>query len=164
MGESHANIVYSATDIKRQPEGSDVYLFKFPNFLKQKMGLENARVPFEMPSEILAEAEEALEREAEGFLEWAKDYLDELSEKVSQAFFDRDNRSEHLAELTASPMNYGVKAARLVIRSLPCLGKACTKPPPIPAAKTMPIWRFAAPISIPCGPSSVSESKAMVEL
>ena len=40
VGESHANIVYSATDIKRQPEGSDVYLFKFPNFLKQKMGLE----------------------------------------------------------------------------------------------------------------------------
>ena len=87
-GESHATIVYSAKDVKRQPEGSDVYLFKFPNLLKQKMGLENMKVPFEMPKEILAEAEETLEREAEGFLDWAKQYLDELSEKISQAFED----------------------------------------------------------------------------
>ena len=52
------------------------------------MGLENMKVPFEMPKEILAEAEETLEREAEGFLDWAKQYLDELSEKISQAFED----------------------------------------------------------------------------
>ncbi len=98
-GESHATVVYSATDVKRQPEGSDVYLFKLPNLLKQKMGLENMKVPFEMPDEVLAEAEETLEREAEGFLDWAKQYLDELSEKISQAFEDQAHRAEHLAEV-----------------------------------------------------------------
>ena len=85
--------------MKRQKDSSDVYLFKLPNLLKQKMGLENAKVPFEMPDEIVAEAEEALEREAEGFLDWAKQYLDELSEKVSKAFEDKANRTEHLAEV-----------------------------------------------------------------
>ena len=52
-GEGHATVVYSATDVKRQPEGSDVYLFKLPNLLKQKMGLENMKTPFELPDVIL---------------------------------------------------------------------------------------------------------------
>ena len=98
-GEDHATIVYSPSDVTRPTDGSDVYLFKLPNTLKQKMGLDNARVPFEMPDEILAEAEETLEREAEGFLDWAKEYLDELSQKVSQAFEDKNNRGDHLAEV-----------------------------------------------------------------
>lgn len=98
-GEDHATIVYSAGEIKRRPEGSDTYLFKIPNVLKQKMGLENARTPFEMPTEILAEAEEKLEREAEGFLDWAKTFLDDLSEKVNLARNDPSKRAEHLAEV-----------------------------------------------------------------
>lgn len=97
--EKHATIVYSADKVKRQSKESDTYLFKLPNLLKQKMGLDNAREPFVMPDEVLAEAEEKLEREAEGFLDWAKTYLDQLSEKVSAAKSDLANRAAHLAEV-----------------------------------------------------------------
>lgn len=98
-GEDHATIVYSAGEVKRRTDSSDTYLFKLPNVLKQKMGLENARTPFEMPTEILAEAEEKLEREAEGFLDWAKTFLDDLSDKVNKARSDLSRRAEHLAEV-----------------------------------------------------------------
>lgn len=97
--EKHANIVYSADKVQRQAKGSDTYLFKLPNVLKQKMGLLHAREPFVMPEDILTEAEEKLEREAEGFLDWAKTYLDELSNRVSQAKDDVPNRATHLAEV-----------------------------------------------------------------
>jgi DNA-binding response OmpR family regulator len=98
-GEDHATIVYSATEIKRQPKESDTYLFKLPNLLKQKMGVLHARMPFEMPTEILAEAEEKLERESQGFLDWAKTFLDDLSEKVTKARADVANRASHLADV-----------------------------------------------------------------
>ncbi|MEQ8736138.1 MAG: response regulator [Rhodospirillaceae bacterium] len=97
--ENHATIVYSAKEVKRKKDATDTYFFKLPNILKQKMGLENARVPFEMPTDVLAEAEETLEREAEGFLDWAKSYLDELSENVSKAKTEVANRQSHLAEV-----------------------------------------------------------------
>lgn len=97
--EKHAHIVYSADKVQRQAKGSDTYLFKLPNVLKQKMGLLHAREPFVMPEDVLTEAEEKLEREAEGFLDWAKSYLDQLSERVSEAKSDVANRATHLAEV-----------------------------------------------------------------
>ncbi|MBT5240684.1 MAG: response regulator [Rhodospirillaceae bacterium] len=98
-GEDHATVVYSADKVERKTKGSDTYLFKLPNILKQKMGLHNSNKPFEMPTEILAEAEDTLEREAEGFLDWAKTFLDDLSDKVAQAQKDAANRAGHLAEV-----------------------------------------------------------------
>ncbi len=98
-GEDHCTIVYSAKDVKRPEDGADTYLFKLPNLLKQKMGLEHMRQAFELPDELLAEAEETLEREARGFLDWAKQYLDQLSTQIANAVEDQSNRGEHLAEV-----------------------------------------------------------------
>jgi len=63
------------------------------------MGLENMRKAFELPEELLAEAEESLEREARGFLDWAKQYLDQLSTQIANAVEDQSNRGAHLAEV-----------------------------------------------------------------
>jgi CheY-like chemotaxis protein len=98
-GEGHATVVYSAKDIKRPAKSADTYLFKLPNLLKQKMGLEHMREPFELPKELLAEAEQTLEREARGFLDWAKQYLDQLSTQIASAKEDQTNRGAHLAEV-----------------------------------------------------------------
>ena len=84
-GESHATIVYSKDKVEKPAAPSDVWLFKLPNYLKQKMGSNAMRQPFVLPDDVLANAEQALKREADGFLDWAKGYLDKLSRQVVEA-------------------------------------------------------------------------------
>src|SRR5262249_52643620 len=83
--ESHATIVYSKDRVEKASAPSDVWLFKLPNYLKQKMGSNAQRQPFTLPEDVLANAEANLKREAEGFLDWAKTYLDRLSKQVASA-------------------------------------------------------------------------------
>ncbi|MEQ9448960.1 MAG: response regulator, partial [Rhodospirillaceae bacterium] len=83
--ESHATIVYSKDKMEKPQTPSDVWLFKLPNYLKQKMGSNAQRQPFILPDDVLNTAEESLKREAEGFLGWAKGYLDRLSRQVTEA-------------------------------------------------------------------------------
>ncbi|MBL8643008.1 MAG: response regulator [Rhodospirillaceae bacterium] len=83
--ESHATIVYSKDRVEKAAKPSDVWLFKLPNFLKQKMGSNAMRQDFTIPASVLAEAEAELKREAEGFIGWAKDYLNRLSTQVTEA-------------------------------------------------------------------------------
>jgi CheY-like chemotaxis protein len=83
--ESHATIVYSKDKVEKPAAPSDVWLFKLPNYLKQKMGSNAQRQPFVLPDEVLAHAEQQLKREAEGFLDWAKAYLERLSRQVQEA-------------------------------------------------------------------------------
>lgn len=84
-GEAHATIVYSKDKVEKPASPSDVWLFKLPNYLKQKMGSNAQRQPFVLPDDMLANAEQLLKREADGFLDWAKGYLDRLSRQVSEA-------------------------------------------------------------------------------
>tara|TARA_R110000868_G_scaffold56866_11_gene176153 strand:+ start:211 stop:1305 length:1095 start_codon:yes stop_codon:yes gene_type:complete len=83
--ESHATIVYSKDKVEKPSAPSDVWLFKLPNYLKQKMGSNAQRQPFRLPDDVLGDAEQQLKREAEGFLGWAKEYLDRLSRQVTEA-------------------------------------------------------------------------------
>ncbi len=83
--ESHATIVYSKDKVEKPSAPSDVWLFKLPNYLKQKMGSNAMRQPFVLPDDVLFNAEQQLKREAEGFLDWAKGYLDRLSRQVTEA-------------------------------------------------------------------------------
>lgn len=83
--ESHATIVYSNDKVEKPSSPSDVWLFKLPNYLKQKMGSNAQRQPFVLPDDVLGAAEQQLKREAEGFLGWAKEYLDRLSRQVEDA-------------------------------------------------------------------------------
>jgi len=83
--ESHATIVYSKDKVEKPSAPSDVWLFKLPNYLKQKMGSNAQRQPFVLPEDVLASAEQQLKREADGFLDWAKQFLDRLSRQVMEA-------------------------------------------------------------------------------
>jgi CheY-like chemotaxis protein len=83
--ESHATIVYSKDRVEKAAKPSDVWFFKLPNFLKQKMGSTAMRQDFVIPQSVLQNAEAELKRESEGFIGWAKEYLERLSAQVAAA-------------------------------------------------------------------------------
>lgn len=97
--EDHATIVYSKDKVAKPESPSDVWLFKLPNSLKEKMGSNAMRQEFFVPDDILAEAEQALQREAAGFITWAKKYLDNLSKEVVQAKTVSGERQKHFDEI-----------------------------------------------------------------
>ncbi len=97
--EAHATIVYSKDKVEKPTTPSDVWLFKLPNYLKQKMGSNAMRQSFVLPDSILAAAEQSLKREADGFLDWAKDYLDRLSRQVAEAKMVSGERGPQFEEI-----------------------------------------------------------------
>ncbi len=98
-GEDHATIVYSKDKVAKPEKASDVWLFKLPNHLKEKMGSNAMRQEFALPDAVLAEAENALQREAAGFVVWAKVYLDNLSREVTNARTLPEGRDKHFDEI-----------------------------------------------------------------
>ncbi len=97
--ESHATIVYSKDKVEKPSAPSDVWLFKLPNYLKQKMGSNAMRQPFVLPDDVLFNAEQQLKREADGFLDWAKGYLDRLSKQVAEAKMVTGEREKNFEEI-----------------------------------------------------------------
>lgn len=97
--EDHATIVYSKDKVAKPETPSDVWLFKLPNHLKEKMGSNAMRQEFVVPDDILAEAEAALQREAAGFIHWAKKYLDRLAKEVVAAKTITGERHQHFDEI-----------------------------------------------------------------
>jgi CheY-like chemotaxis protein len=97
--ESHATIVYSKDKVEKPAAPSDVWLFKLPNYLKQKMGSNAQRQPFILPEDVLAAAEQQLKREADGFLDWAKQFLDRLSRQVTEAKQISGERTQNFEEI-----------------------------------------------------------------
>ena len=131
-GEDHATIVYSKDKVAQPEKASDVWLFKLPNHLKEKMGSNAMRQDFVIPDDILAQAEQALQREAAGFIHWAKKYLDTLSREVTKAKgletdrqvnFEKINLTAH--ELRGQGGTFGYPLITLFAKSL----YEATKPP-----------------------------------
>ena len=97
--ESHATIVYSDQRVeKAKTDAGDVWLFKLPNSLKQQLG-SAARFEFTIPERILNSAQESLKREGDGFLGWAKTYLDQLSKELAAAKELKDKRDPNFAKI-----------------------------------------------------------------
>jgi len=63
------------------------------------MGSNAQRQPFILPEDVLVAAEQNLKREAEGFLDWAKTYLDRLSKQVTVAKELSGERTGHFEEI-----------------------------------------------------------------
>ena len=76
-----------------------VWLFKLPNYLKEKMGSNAMRQEFIVPDDILGQAEAALKRESAGFVHWAKTYLDNLAKEVVEAKTLTTDRHQHFDEI-----------------------------------------------------------------
>lgn len=84
-GDDHATIVYSGDTVVRPKVDGDVWLFKLPNLMRQKMGLTDPDREFMLPKDLLTEAEDTLERHAADFHDWAVEYLKRLGQAVEGA-------------------------------------------------------------------------------
>lgn len=73
-------IVYSAEKTVKPTSPTDVWYFRLPNRLKEKVaGSLKFNEGGELPKDILEKAEKALERDALDFADWAMSYIGKLS-------------------------------------------------------------------------------------
>lgn len=99
-GDAGATIVYSADKIVKPKNPSDLWLFRLPNKLKEKVGGGNIKGALQLPASILEEAEESLEKQSLDFAELAQKHLNNLSElikKTNEA--DKSNRFPLIEEI-----------------------------------------------------------------
>jgi len=96
--ESHATIVHSGESVEKAKADSNVWLFKMPNALKAQLG-GNPRFEFTIPDKVLSSAQQSLKREGDGFLGWAKSYLDQVSAELSAAKEAKDKRDPNFAKI-----------------------------------------------------------------
>jgi CheY-like chemotaxis protein len=99
MKEEDITIVYSADKVVKPKKATDVWYFRLPNALKDKVGGMGTGGPGELPTELLEEAEEQLERAALDFTEWARDYLAKLSDLCTDALMRPGRRNKHFEEI-----------------------------------------------------------------
>ncbi len=98
-GESHATIVYSADKVVKPKTPSDVWYFRLPNTLRDKVGGSGVKGPLELPKNLLEEAESTLQRQSLDFADWAKNYLTKLSKVTEAALLNPTNRRSHFQEM-----------------------------------------------------------------
>ena len=92
-------VVYSAKKVVRPKKDTDVWCFRLPNNLKEKVGGLGASGPGEIPTALLEEAEERLERAALDFTDWAQDYLARLSDLCIEALTKPGRRNKHFEDI-----------------------------------------------------------------
>ena len=85
--EKDVTVVYSQEKVVKPKTASDVWYFRLPNSLKDKVG-GGLIGPAEIPEDLLHEAEEQMERGADDFSVWALEYVKELSELCKSALAD----------------------------------------------------------------------------
>ncbi len=97
--EKDVVIVYSADKVVKPKTPSDVWYFRLPNSLKEKVGGGGDSGPMELPMDLLEEAEAQLQRDALDFAEWAQDYLKQLSNLCAEALGSEGSRSKHFQDI-----------------------------------------------------------------
>lgn len=98
QGEDHITFVYSADKTVHAKSASDVWCFNLPNTLKDKV-TGGRPGPVVMPDDVLAQAEEGLQRAALDFATWAQDYLTNIAELVADAEAHPDQRARCFTEI-----------------------------------------------------------------
>lgn len=100
-GDDAATIVYSSDKTVKPKTPSEVWYFRLPNRLKEKAA--GGAVPKgeagEMPTDLLEQAEQQLERAALDFTEWAMGYLAKLSDLCTEALMKPGRRDHYFAEI-----------------------------------------------------------------
>jgi len=87
--DKDVTIVYSQEKVVKPKTATDVWYFRLPNALKEKVG-GGLVGPAEIPEDLLHEAEEQMERGADDFSVWAMEYVKELSELCKKALEDEE--------------------------------------------------------------------------
>lgn len=99
--EEDCTVVYSAEKMTKPKAESDVFLFKPNNYLQEKCagGRMNPGERGEMPTAVIEQAEQKLERAALDFTKWAQDYLGRLSDLCTQALLEPGRRTQQFVEI-----------------------------------------------------------------
>ena len=93
-------IVYSADKVNKPKTPTDVWYFRLPNHLKGKAGgMGGSSGPGEIPTELIEQAEQQLERAALDFTDWALGYLAKLSDLCTEALMKPGRRDEYFHEI-----------------------------------------------------------------
>lgn len=99
--EQDVTIVYSAVKVVKANKPTDVWYWRLPDTLQEKAagGINTGNVAGELPIELLAEAEEQLQRAALDFSTWALEYLSTLADLCTEALLEPGQRSRHFGEI-----------------------------------------------------------------
>lgn len=99
MKDKDIAVVYSADKVVKPSKPTDVWYFRLPNSLKDKVGGMGDGGPGELPLALLEQAEEQLEKSALDFTEWALEYTRQLSELCNQAVHKQGDRSIYFEKI-----------------------------------------------------------------
>ncbi len=97
--DSDITLVYSSDRVVKPSKPTEVWKFILPNRLKDKVGGLGTSEPGEIPNDLLAEAEDSLERAALDFTEWARGYLAKLAKLCDQALQQESGRRRYFNEI-----------------------------------------------------------------
>lgn len=98
--EDDVTIVYSSDKVVKPKGPTDVWYFRLPNRMKDKVGgLGKGAEPGDVPTDLLQEAEAKLERAALDFTEWAMTYLAKLSDLCTEALMKPGRRDSYFHEI-----------------------------------------------------------------
>jgi CheY-like chemotaxis protein len=97
--DKDVSIVYSADKVVKPEKPTDVWYFRLPNHLKDKVGGLGQSGPGEIPAALLEEAETQLERAALDFTDWALEDLGKLSKLCQEALSKPGSRSKYFLEI-----------------------------------------------------------------
>lgn len=96
-GTDHLTQVYGPRDVRRPAAAGDAWMFHLPNTLKDKMG--GGRGLFQLPDDLLHQAEEQLERQSVTFHQWAGGYVRRLSDSLENARLTPARRRHEFQEI-----------------------------------------------------------------
>jgi CheY-like chemotaxis protein len=97
--ELDATIVYSSAKVTKPNKPTDVWYFRLPNNLKDKVAGLGAQGSGELPMALLEEAETQLQKSALDFTEWALGYLTKLSKLCDDALADTGPHRKYFTEI-----------------------------------------------------------------
>ena len=98
--DEDVTVVYSADKVVKATKPTDVWHWRLPNALKEKVASgRGGNVKGEIPTDLLEQAEEQLERASLDFSKWALDYVATLSDLCTEALMEPGRRSRHFGEI-----------------------------------------------------------------
>ena len=99
--EQDVTVVYSADKVVKANKPTDVWYWRLPNSLQEKVsgGVVDGDVKGSMPADLVAEAEQQLERAALDFTTWALEYLSTLADLGTEALNEPTGRGRHFGEI-----------------------------------------------------------------
>lgn len=99
--DEDVTVVYSVDKVVKATKPTDVWYWRLPNALQEKAssGMTGANVKGSMPTDLLEQAEEQLERAALDFTTWALEYLAKLADLCTEALMEPGRRVRHFSEI-----------------------------------------------------------------